>query len=287
MARNASGAWWFGRLTMAAFDAWLINLDRDADRLAHMTAQCAGVGVAFTRFPALGPDLNDDLRPFFYNDAGRPHAPLRPGEIGCYGSHLAIMAKVVAAGRPGLVMEDDLRLSPGFARLDALIAAAPADWGFLRLSNTPKSPCRQVGATADGPIVEYWRVPNNTGAYLVSPEGAARFLAAYARRLRPIDEDLRREWEHGCPSYGPLNPPAVSNIFASSIDAMGGRGNAPARARFDAARKRLGGEPKWRWRMRRWGVRGSARAVMRSVMLSIGKHLKFNGRSPASCLIQD
>jgi glycosyl transferase family 25 len=271
---------------MAAFDAWVINLDRDADRLAHMLAQCTGVGVTFTRFSALGPDLNDDLRSFFCDAAGQPFAPLKRGEIGCYGSHLAIMAKVVAAGRPGLIMEDDLRLFPGFARLDALIAAAPADWGFLRLSNTSKSPCRQVGATADGPIVEYWRVPNNAGAYLVSPAGAARFQAAYARRLRPFDEDLRREWEHGCPNYGPLAALAVSNIFDSSIDTMDGRGDAPARARFDAARKRLGGEPKWRWRMRRWGARGSAQAVVRSVTLSIRKHLKFNRRGPVSCMIQ-
>ena len=84
---------------MAAFDAWLINLDRDADRLAHMTAQCAAAGVAFSRFPALGPDLTDDLRPAFYDDAGQAFAPLKRGEIGCYGSHLAVMAKAVASGR--------------------------------------------------------------------------------------------------------------------------------------------------------------------------------------------
>jgi glycosyl transferase family 25 len=201
---------------MAGFDAWLINLDQDADRLVHMSAQCAGVGVEFTRFPALGPDLTDELRPFFYDDAGVPYAPLKRGEIGCYGSHLSILAKVAVSDRPGLVMEDDLNLSPDFARLDALIAAAAPDWGFLRLSNAPKSPCRAVGAWPNGPIVQFWRVPNNTGAYLVSPAGAARFLAAYARRLRPLDEDLRREWEHGCPNYGPLIPLAVSTSSAAA-----------------------------------------------------------------------
>lgn len=270
---------------MAGFDAWLINLDRDADRLAHMTAQCAGAGVVFTRFPALGPDLNDDLRPFFYDGAGRPHAPLRSGEIGCYGSHLAIMAKVVEAGRPGLVMEDDLRLSPAFARIGELIDAAPADWGLLRLSNAAKSPCRQVGATPDGPIVDYWRVPNNCGAYLVSPEGALRFLAAYPKRMRPIDEDMRREWEHGCPSYGPLNPPAVSNIFDSSIDAMDTRGDAPARARFTAAPQSLGAVPKWRWCLRRWGAAGCAHAVIRSMVLSLHKRLTGRRVDPAAYLL--
>jgi glycosyl transferase family 25 len=245
-----------------------------------MSAQCAGVGVEFTRFPALGPDLTDELRPFFYDDAGVPYAPLKRGEIGCYGSHLSILAKVAVSDRPGLVMEDDLNLSPDFARLDALIAAAAPDWGFLRLSNAPKSPCRAVGAWPNGPIVQFWRVPNNTGAYLVSPAGAARFLAAYARRLRPLDEDLRREWEHGCPNYGPLIPLAVSNIFGSSIDAMERRAEAPARSRFAAARKRLGGEPRWRWHLRRWGAAGCARALMRSVTLGLRKRL--TRRRPAS-----
>lgn len=258
---------------MAGFDAWLINLDRDADRLAHMTAECARAGVAFTRFPALGPELTDDLRPSFYDGAGRPFAPLKRGEIGCYGSHLAVMALIAAGARPGLVMEDDLRLAGGFARLGDLIDAAPADWAFLRLSNAPKSPCKAVGRTADGPIVEYWRVPNNAGAYMVTPEGARRFLAAYDRRMRAFDEDLRRLWEHGCPTYGPLTPAAQSNIFDSSIDAMDGRGDAPARARFDAGRQGVGGETKWRWRMRRWGLAGCLRAMALSLGLSARKHL--------------
>jgi glycosyl transferase family 25 len=270
---------------MAAFAAWLSNLDRDAARLAHLATQCAGAGVTFTRLPALGPDLTPDLRPFFYDGAGRPHAPLRGGEIGCYGSHLSIMAKVAQAGRPGLVMEDDLNLSPAFARIGDLIDAAPADWGFLRLSNAPKSPCRQVGATPDGPIVDYWRVPNNCGAYLVSASGARRFLAAYPQRMRPIDEDMRREWEHGCPSYGPLNPPAVSNIFGSSIDAMDTRGDAPARARFTAAPHCVGAEPKWRWRLRRWGAAGCVRAMARWLTLSVRKRLTGRAGAPTAFLI--
>jgi glycosyl transferase family 25 len=270
---------------MAGFDAWLINLDRDADRLAHMRAECGRAGVAFERFAALGSELTDDLRPLFYDGAGRPFARLKRGEIGCYGSHLAVMALIAAGDRPGLVMEDDLRLTDGFGHLDDLIDAAPADWAFLRLSNAAKSPCMAVGRTADGPIVEYWRVPNNCGAYLATPKGARQFLAAYDRRTRALDEDLRRVWEHGCPTYGPLTPVAQSNIFDSSIDAMDGRGDAPARARFAAGRLGVGGEPKWRWRARRWGVFGCLRAMTLSLMLSLSKHITGRRTDPDAYLI--
>jgi glycosyl transferase, family 25 len=268
------------------FDAWYINLDRDVDRRAHMEAELARAGVRADRFPALGADtMPEVMRPAFYDAAGLPRAPMTPGEIGCYASHLALMDRIAGSARPGLVMEDDLRLGEGFAHLGALIDAAPADWAFLRLSNTPKAACREVGRAGATRIVEYWRVPNNAGAYLVSPDGARRFLAAYDERLRPVDEDLRRVWEHGCPTYGPLPQAAVSNIFDSSIDAQGARGEAPARARFEAARRRLGGEPAWRWTLRRWGAGGAAAAIGKGLVLSLRKRLTGARPAPEDHLI--
>lgn len=268
------------------FDAWFINLDRDVDRRAHMEAELARAGVRAERFPALGADsMPKEMRPAFYDPEGRPHAPMTPGEIGCYASHLALMARIAASGRPGLIMEDDLRLQDGFSRLAELIAAAPADWAFLRLSNAPKSACREVGRAGGIRIVEYWRVPNNAGAYMATPEGARRFLDAYPQRLRPVDEDLRRVWEHGCPTYGPLPQAAVSNIFDSSIDAQGARGEAPARARFEAARRRLAGEPAWRWTLRRWGAAGAAAAIAKGLALSLRKRLGGGRPAPEDHLI--
>ncbi|TYO89683.1 glycosyltransferase family 25 protein [Oceanicella actignis] len=269
------------------FDAWLINLDRDSGRLTHMRAELAAAGIAWRRFAALTPDaIPPALRPAFFDEAGAPHAPLRPGEIACYASHLSVMALIAESGRPGLVMEDDLRLAPGFAELARLLAAAPADWGFLRLSNAPKSACREVARDGALALVECWRVPNNAGAYLVNPAAARRFIAAYPRRLRPIDEDMRRVWEHGCVSYVALPRLAELNIFESSIDAAGARGDAPARRRFEAARRRLGGEPAWRWQLRRWGLAGAARAMGRGIALSLRKRVSGRRARPEDHLLR-
>src|SRR5262245_23908593 len=110
--------------------ALVINLDRSTDRLAHVRAEFARVGMGFERVAAVdGTNLPASLQPYFCNAAGELISKLRPGEIGCYASHLAIWQRVAVSDTPTLVCEDDITLPDGFrALVNATLAAAPAGW---------------------------------------------------------------------------------------------------------------------------------------------------------------
>lgn len=202
---------------------YLINLDRDVERLERMRAQLEPLGLDWTRVPGvLGEDLPDRLRPAFQID-GRRAGALSPGEIGCYASHLVVLERIAASNAPGLVLEDDLNLPADLPRLLADLARAPG-WDIVRLSNRPKRGVLPVAGLAAGrSLVRYSRVPNNTGAYLITAEAAARFLALPGPRTRPIDEDLKRPWTHRLETFGVFPAPVVSNIGPSTIDQMGVR----------------------------------------------------------------
>ncbi|MGD9816780.1 MAG: glycosyltransferase family 25 protein [Hyphomonadaceae bacterium] len=208
----------------------VINLDRDADRLAYMQAQLARAALPFARFSAIdGADLPAPMRSYF-----PPGTPLSRGEIGCYASHLAICQRIAArrVRAPVLVLEDDVAL-PGDlpALMASLILALPPRWDIVRLSYPSKRITRPVAPLGDGrELVRYSQTPTSTGAYLISRSGAEKFLAPQPRRL-PIDHDLRRVWAWDLETYGVMPAPVRADAFGgSTIDAMGSRQRVRRRA---------------------------------------------------------
>ncbi|MEQ1489689.1 MAG: glycosyltransferase family 25 protein [Terricaulis sp.] len=209
-----------------AFGIVVINLDRDIDRMAHMRRELERADVRYDRFSALrGDALPADIARYF--PVG---VDLSPGEIGCYGSHLAILQQIVRGERaaPLLVLEDDVGLPPDLgAALARLIAALPFRWDIVRLSYPTKLVTRPIAALGAGRhLVRYSRVPTTTGAYLISASGARKFLAERPRSV-PVDHDLRHIWEWDLDTYG-VSPPLIAHdvIGASSIDTLSPKGRA-------------------------------------------------------------
>ena len=89
---------------------FVINLDRDKDRLAFMARQLDALGLAWERFPAvLGIAVPDELRAWFFTPEGAPSPALTPGEIGVYASHLSAHRRLLASDfDAALVFEDDV-----------------------------------------------------------------------------------------------------------------------------------------------------------------------------------
>ncbi|SDR47087.1 glycosyltransferase family 25 protein [Pseudovibrio sp. Tun.PSC04-5.I4] len=245
---------------------FLINLDRDSDRLQYMDAEIKAQGLEYERIPAcLGLDIPDKLKGYFLGTDGKVKSALKNGEVGCYATHLRILQRIVddAIDEPVLVLEDDLIFQEVFGELLSNLDQLPEDWELIRLSNPSKSSFETVSEFgASSAIVTYWRVPNNTGAYLINRAGAQKFLQYAGLRKRAIDEDLRRPWEHKIKTYGVLSAPITSNIFDSSIDELSGKRDLPARKRFmDAPNNRIA---ELSYRLNEFGLIGCLYHIVRT-----------------------
>jgi len=207
---------------------FLINLDRDSDRLERMRREFYRVGLSFERLPAIsGTDLPPAQKPYFCDSNGAiASTGLRRGEIGCYASHLSVWRQIVDRnlGPAVLVCEDDLTLPDNSAELlDSLIPAAPKGWDIIRLSSFPRKAVSHVARLAgDYQLVRYWKIPVLTGAYLVSRNGAEKLLRP-GLRTDPVDVEVSRPWLFGIDAYGVVPTPIIQNIDKSTIDIMDDR----------------------------------------------------------------
>ena len=100
--------------------AFLINLDRNPERLAFMRGQLDRLGIPFERFPAVyGRELSPEARAKGFSRVRSFIASkkrLSDAEIGVAMSHVGCCRRMVEANdRYALVLEDDVVLSDGFA----------------------------------------------------------------------------------------------------------------------------------------------------------------------------
>ncbi len=227
---------------------FVINLDEDRARLAAIDNEFKRLGLTYERFPALRPDsLPAWLREQFFDADGTPYSPLTPGEIGCYASHLAVMRKVLDEAGPALVLEDDVVFDPELVQVLANLHRLPNDWEIVRCSNPPKSSFLSSGQiTPRTEVIRYWRIPMGATAYFINRKGAERVLAGAKRRVRPVDNDLRRFWLFDLKTYGLLPLPIHWVDSRSAIDRFGKRPRGEKKQprfaqgrRFDPVRARL------------------------------------------------
>lgn len=111
------------------FTTFVINLDKDIERLRFMDEQLTRLGITYTRQPAIygkthttTVDEYDEAKAV----AATGHA-LLPGELGCALSHRVVYERIVAEGVPfALVLEDDVVLPSDFKQvLERMIAEQP------------------------------------------------------------------------------------------------------------------------------------------------------------------
>lgn len=205
-----------------------INLDEDTQRRAAIDAACASAGVHAHRLPATRwSKLDDAAQAQLYSpvlNARHYFRPLLPGEKGCYASHIAAWRRLLASSAPALVvLEDDVRPEPAFAKVIDAIGALPLDWDMVKLigreRERPRTQCR---LTDQHVLVSYRRVPSLTAGYVISRCGAEKLLASRLPFGRPIDDDLRHWWENGLVMRGVI-PAAISHADTGESSSIGER----------------------------------------------------------------
>lgn len=212
-------------------DIAVISLPRATERRAHMERQLTALGLPFRFFDAvdgravgaaglarLGLSVGEPLR---------SRAPLNPGEVGCYASHLSLLDGFLAGGGEALlVLEDDAILDPDLPDVIRAILALPHPWDVVKLGGVATVPMEPVRPLAEGrTLARPWKPAYGSHAYLVSRAGAALLADRRHRVLRvPYDALLDWYWHSGADLYA-VTPWVVTTAesLASSIQDAGTR----------------------------------------------------------------
>ena len=164
----------------SAMKIYLINLDRDAARLAHMRDQLSG--VMFERISAVD---------------GSSLPPTAKGltrfELACLESHkLAWRQFLNGSDAHACFLEDDLHIRPGLAALTASGSWIPPDAHSVKLDTyLQKVELGDRRAAIGGrEIARLYSRHQSSAAYILTRAGAARYLDLTARPSLPADYAL-------------------------------------------------------------------------------------------------
>lgn len=187
-------------LTRADIGIWLINLPRDTDRRAGMERQLGKLGLPYSLFPAID-GREEEARLIKRADsaayARNMGAPLLPGKLGVYASHLAVWEALLASDhRAALVLEDDVVFHDDFLQaLDAALAHHDL-WDLVRFNCIrAKLPVTQARL---GPYRLNAYVGPFTGnaCYLIHRDIARRLAPGLWPQTRALDHELNRFFVH-------------------------------------------------------------------------------------------
>jgi glycosyl transferase, family 25 len=167
-------------LSGSAMKIFLINLDRDATRLAHMRDQLNG--VAFERISAVdGSSLSPTTK------------GLTRFELACLESHRIAWRQFLSGPEAcACILEDDLHLWPGFAALMGSASWIPPDAHSIKLDTYLQKVElgeKQV-AIGERQIARLYSRHQSSAAYILTREGAARYLDLTASASLPADYAL-------------------------------------------------------------------------------------------------
>lgn len=191
--------------TILNLPVYIINLERDSQRRKHilnevkaaqLTDNIVHIGAVY------GKHLPCETYNLLYNqEKNKRHfsKPLTPGEVGCYASHLECWKKISQGQEPlALIIEDDIKISPEIGPILQGIASSGILFDMIKLVGRNKeSALKKIVKIQNHTLIDYFKIPNYTGAYLISREGAKKLVASRHTFFRPVDVDLRHWWELG------------------------------------------------------------------------------------------
>lgn len=214
----------------------VINLEASVTRRVNIEQRLRELGVDYSIAPGVtGRDgytyfEECDLWRYWLNTGRSPS----DGEIGCYASHLRLWQLCAASGEPLVVMEDDAHPLPTLRAALEKARRLINRYGFLRLQyDGPGHPARtrMIEATGTFSVHYFEKYPYGAMCYVLSPE-VASVLAAKSRILRaPVDQFIKRCWEHGQPLYGLLPYSVIEGPEATISTIRGRETESPGSAR--------------------------------------------------------
>ena len=209
----------------------VINLEGSVGRRVALKKRLAELGVDFTIFRAIDGEAgyaafeSCDVLQYRLNTGRAPS----DGEVGCYASHLRLWQLCAATDEPLVVMEDDADPLPTFAAALEAARRVIGRYGFIRFEyDGPARPARTWPAETVGAFTAHYfaKYPYGAMCYAVSPRVARAFLALSRELRAPVDQFIKRCWEHRQPLYG-LLPYAVRESFHARDSTIRARDREP------------------------------------------------------------
>ncbi len=254
---------------MDGLHTWVINLDKDRERLQRISQQLATTGLDWTRSSAVyGRDLPPAEQQRLLDSAAyrRKHG-MEPalGELGCYLSHVAVMRALLASEhRFGLVLEDDVLLTPALLPVLQGLLRHTGRWDMVKLSavhsGTPQ-PCLEL-APGHQLAVMLSRCTGSS-AYLVNRRAAQAYVDGLLPMSLPYDHVFDQGWTFGLQVRLVTPTPCIHDEeIATTITTGGGSRKFAWHRRLSAHAYRLGNElrrvryglAQWRAEKRRSGL---------------------------------
>lgn len=172
--------------------SYLINLDKDSDRLAFMRANFQRLGLVFERFAAIDEKtFSDAAYQQFMAERPRGGKLWLRGQMGCFLSHYHIWQKIVQGPDTFCaVFEDDVHLANDLGRALSAIDSIPDNVDLIRLDTSTSriKLRRQPDVILDQR--KLYRVESTswcTGGYIIHRRAAQRLLELPISYHQPVD----------------------------------------------------------------------------------------------------
>lgn len=166
----------------------VINLDRATERLVHMNATFRSRNLDFTRIAAVDAKLLQQMEIARWCSGD---AKLGLAELACFQSHRKCWQRVIELGLShAAIFEDDVLLGTDAIAILKSSVWIPPHVDMIKLETNARPTIVEKTSTcrvADRSIKRLCGAHFNTGAYIVSRNGAQILLAASRQVDRPVD----------------------------------------------------------------------------------------------------
>ncbi len=212
---------------------YVINLDRDTERMASIHANLVRLGLSYERLPAvMGKDVPDweklvDLPSYAWRN--RLDIP-RAGEVGCTLSHLKAMETFLKTDAPWcVILEDDVEVLPACSEVLRSLAEKD-DWDLVKLFNFHSGmPVRKRALGSAHHLVVHLTRTTSSAAYVVNRRAAETLLKSMRPISEQVDHALDRPWETGLRTRGIRPMPVVLAPVAHTTSTIGYQDKGKAR----------------------------------------------------------
>lgn len=180
---------------------YLINLDRSSDRLLSAKRHFNEVGLPFERIAAVDARKEDMSsysidRKVFERTHGR--ATIRPGEIGCYFSHLKAIRVFLASDKEfGVILEDDVLPQERLSEVLQELFAVSNEWDIVSLFHFHRGGPIVVRRSKQFALAVHVAHISSAAAYLLNRNAAERLIKHLEIMRACIDHSLYESWQHG------------------------------------------------------------------------------------------